>query len=738
MNKSIFFTICFLLLTGFSVFAQTDSFLNTYRERLEKNASDVSFTIKFKDDQTKFRQGEIIPLELRFSSSTPNRYDFLNRTYDRSGRLHLDGFVIDKKEKTFDPYYDYFSRGGLFMGGGLFSQPTLDSTPLIVGYKLNEFMSFKEAGKYRLYIVSPRVLLKKDKKDDLATAYGGNSVSLASNVLELEILPADEKWQAEKFAEGVKSGCDILRFLGTKAAAKEMLTRFSRDNESCRFENYIGLYGSPERRFIVDEMERMLVSPDYAVTEDFFRMLIRLDYYLKNPEPEKNASSVYEWADKKVEAKKNLITLYYLEKFAKALTGKKENAFQKSLETYFSFHVEGEKTPPSELIDALTKSFAKLPKRTQWMVLEYGWTKLKNPAMLPVLQNIYGNLRETNLESDFTDKYLINAAIRGIYDLDRNLGKQIILEEMRRPKQRVYTAVLTLMPKTDSAEVESLLLEKLNGGKIPADNLQAVFMLIDHYETPKLIAKIRETYADKIDQIECGAQIEFLKIFLKSDLKFGEEMLGKTVKSSAGKECIGGNPANTIAPYWSSGIERIVLELLEHDNEFILGNAAEMLGKYGSLETRDKIWNRLERFSKKYKEDVEAKKRSNEQWSVVSAEWKLAVALSESTNWWFENESNRRLAALCVFDGCKEQVEKLNKIFQSPVRIETSVDDENQLSFAVLQYKKMSLDALKKKLTQLPPDTAFTWVSNPKNANDAKNFQEIKEFLEKRGMRLAK
>ena len=740
MPKYILLVICFSLTLFFSVSAQTDSYLKKYQELIEKNPKDVDFTIKFKNDQTKFRQGEIIPLELRFSTSTENLYNFLNRTYDRSGRLYLDGFVIDKEEKTFDPLDDYYNRGEMLMSGGLYSNPTFNSTPQLINYELNDFLSFKEAGKYRIYIASSRVSIKKEKKDEVRNAMFGDGATLASNILEFEILPAEEQWQAEKFAEGVKGNCLILRHLGTKAAAEEMLVRFSRDDKSCEFDNYVGLFGSPERSFIVNETERMLVSTDYAVTDKFFQVLLRLRYFLNNPKPEKDETISFEYRNKKEAEKKNFIKLNYLEKFLKALPDKSKNAFQTSLETYFGSHAAGEKQPSPEITNALVNNLGNLSKKTQWMILQNSLDKLKTPAMLPALQSIYSSLEKTAPDSldFFFDKDLLNQSIRGIYNLDRNIGKQIILNEMRRPKQKVYTSVLTLLPKSESPEVENILLEKLNAGNIPADDLRLVFSLIDYYETPKLIAKLREVYADKIDQAECGAQIEFLKIFLKSDLKFGVEMLDKIVKNDKEKSCIGANLANVIEPHWSSEIERIVSGILEDDNLFIVGNAAELLGKYGSDGVKEKIWKRFERFNKQEsgRKDLPEKKRDSSDWQLFLAESDFVAALSESPNWLFDQESNRRASKLCLYDFCKESVEKLDKIFSAPSKIETSFDEENRISYSVNQYKKLSLDALRKKLEQFPPATTFIWISNSKNSGDAKNFQAIKELVETRQMKL--
>lgn len=309
---------------------------------------------------------------------------------------------------------------------------------------------------------------------------------------------------------------------------------------------------------------------------------------------------------------------------------------------------------------------------------------------------------------------------------------------MRRPKQKVYTSVLTLLTKSESPEVENILLEKLNAKNIPADDLNSVFSLIEYYETPKLISKLRENYADKIDQAECGAQIEFLKIFLKSDIKFGEEILDRVVKADTEKDCIGANLVNVIEPHWSSEIERIVSGILEDDNIFISGNAADLLGKYGSVGVKDKIWKRFERFNKEElgKKDCLEKKRDFSDWQLFSAESDFVTALSESPNWFFDQESNQRASNLCLYDFCHEIAEKLNKIFSATAKIETSLGEEDQILFSVNQYKKLSLDALKKKLEQFPPETTLIWISNSKNSNDAKNFQAIKEFIEARQMKL--
>src|SRR5262249_38827256 len=162
-----------------------------------------------------------------------------------------------------------------------------------------------------------------------------------------------------------------------------------------------------------------------------------------------------------------------------------------------------------------------------------------------------------------------------------------------------------------------------------------VFDLINYYQTPKLISRLRETYANQIDKIECGAQIELLRIYLKSDIKFGSELLEKSIEGDSQKGCFGSILANAIEPYWSPEIERFVLNGLENDKMWVLSRAVTLLGKYGSIEVRDKIWKRFEQFNREEqsKKDFSTKKRDSDNWPTFSAEASFARALSESPSW---------------------------------------------------------------------------------------------------------
>src|SRR5947209_9418762 len=88
--------------------------------------SGVAFTIRFAGGANQFHVGELIPIELSFSASAPDRYDIESRNYDRSGRLNIEQFHVNPPGR--DPLLTYFSEGSFF-GGGLGGPRPLNTDP---------------------------------------------------------------------------------------------------------------------------------------------------------------------------------------------------------------------------------------------------------------------------------------------------------------------------------------------------------------------------------------------------------------------------------------------------------------------------------------------------------------------------------------------------------------------------------------------------------------------------------
>src|ERR1035438_10344182 len=85
------------------------SFDERYQQASASNPSDLQFVLRTAAS-ARFHPGERIPLTLEFSSTAPDKYRLNAATYDRSGRLPTEAFVLDRDDVA-DPLIDYFGSG---------------------------------------------------------------------------------------------------------------------------------------------------------------------------------------------------------------------------------------------------------------------------------------------------------------------------------------------------------------------------------------------------------------------------------------------------------------------------------------------------------------------------------------------------------------------------------------------------------------------------------------------------
>jgi hypothetical protein len=236
-------------------------------------------TVTIRNNQSSFHIGEIIPLDLAFTSSSPNTYQLDTATYDLSGRLGEDQFVVDPSNGSDDPLHLYFRAFKGFIAGGLRGFKGLSTTPATIHADLNEWVRFKAAGQYRLTVMSNRV-------SKVGSNEFGNP-TVTSNSVTLTILPATKEWQdatlksAVQFLDSTKppvvpaldpagsrtQAVKTLRYLGTPGAAREMARRMT--GAVSDWDLAAGLMGSPARSVALEEMKKLLVDPNFPVNGRF-------------------------------------------------------------------------------------------------------------------------------------------------------------------------------------------------------------------------------------------------------------------------------------------------------------------------------------------------------------------------------------------------------------------------------------------------------------------------------------
>ena len=94
-----------------------------------RNSSEVVFHVGIKDGKSQFYLGEVIPLDLTFTSKMPKRYQINMARYDRSGRMSYEQFSVDPDGSWGDPLRSYFNSSMGWMGGGLTGLEFLSESP---------------------------------------------------------------------------------------------------------------------------------------------------------------------------------------------------------------------------------------------------------------------------------------------------------------------------------------------------------------------------------------------------------------------------------------------------------------------------------------------------------------------------------------------------------------------------------------------------------------------------------
>ena len=750
--------VVILLLSNYAL-AQTaaqptdDPFLVKHRELLNNNPEQLSVTLQLKNKQIQFHPGEIIPLELRFSSSLQDTYAFDNANYDRSGRLMIDTFVVDRTEAVVDPLHDYFMGGFGFIGGGIRGISTLDRTPQVVNYELNEWLRFERPGKYRVYVLSERITKGKPY-------HSGNApVKPVSNIVEFEILPADPQWEQQTLAQAVKSidsgvkdsgnpseppraACRTLRFLDTEASIKELIRRFRGRDQTCDFEYDFGLLGTRRREFAVTQMEAALYDNDQPIIGYFLNALTFLAFVRDHPEPlprypvnDEGAKKSWEALTKERRHFFGTIQQKYVAQLAIAVKQKQGVAAAISLKTLAEVQSRGgtiDEVTRNELAAALAKVFFDLPLETQRALIEYQWRTISSQAMLPVLRQLYQHPPDLN---EFPPPFPGVALLR-IYELAPEEGRQLLLDEIRRPNLRVRISVLGALPDKELPQLEDTIVETAM-----RRTDETAMALVSRYVSAGSLPRLRSAFENRIGEIPCAEQASIISYFLRADQNFGLEMVRKALDSRKQTRCypsvLTGAAGDTITPEF----EAVALAYLKDRDPEVAFSAVKVLCTRGSSNNRQAIKAAIKQLLERWREekvDPDAPITEGSPYAGYMAE-SFLKAYAFALSWVTPADEFNELAGLCLNEQCRQQLKPRNLTAESDIHFFYFEGSRPERSFALGHYDSLSWRALKEKVIQFPKETTFTWhADNQVKEIDQQLFDELKSYLNERGFELVR
>lgn len=743
--------------------SQVDPFIRKYDERRAKNPEGLLFTVRLKENRKQFHHGEIIALELSFASSKPKTFTLDAATYDRSGRLHMDGFALDPHDGVVDPLNDYF-RSGLFgfMMGGLRGIPDLTDKPYLIDVELNEWQRIDKPGHYRLYVVSSRVGRNGER-----AAFLGGSEPVISNVIEFDVLPPDKKWSTKKLKEIISalskpggdhgSACRALRFLGTTAAVTEMRKRFRGDDNKCDAEYQFGLIGSPHRELVIREMGNAVSIGDQPVTSSYIATLALLELIKREgTEPpyvagheqisqgqtqEDRRKSVYE-----------AMRLNYLRQLVMAIPEKQGAARAASLKTLLDNRLElntSDLSQWSTLLASLPKVFTRLPLDDQLRLLTDGWRPIASPAMVPVLREVFSYLYDSPDKSDplatfneFRELDLRSKALQRLYELSPEEGRGLIIEEIRRSKLRVNNEVLRSLPDKTLPELNTALLSKLEeANRTRSWNTLAYSELIERYATDDIFSRVRAVYESRdVRKWDCQSQAALLAYFLRVAPSLGAEYLAQVlaVREKGYPRCYTETLKRVADLRMSAEVEEAAAAALDDDDPEVVSQAAVALGEHGSADAEKLLWRRLEKLREALSSGGEGPGAQELNGDQEKIEKDLIEALTHGQAWIMDPEKLKRARDLCVTEKCRDEVDRLISGWKAFIYVDLNIFGV-PYSFNVAHYRFESLVLLKQKLLQFPKGTVIEFKTSSARSGDPgveEVFQELKSYLEDNGMSL--
>ena len=265
--------------------------------------ADLKVELRSENGSTQFQVGEVIPLEVLLSSTTPKRYlepcamfwesnfgfsqcrFFTQSSFDI---VPADGWVDLTK-----------SAGPGDRGGPTFEIPSHDLgiEPAKFTYILNNRFRIDKPGQYTVRL-SFKVGLDDEstrRTPNQPRPAHPNTVNIVREVV-LQIVPARPEWQNEVIRKGYEAysaeapratnppSPEMLRYqratlalcdLGTPDAARALAKLLADGHGQYRIDSC--LQRSPSTAATIEEMRRLLVDPDIAVTLDFFTLLAKLN-----------------------------------------------------------------------------------------------------------------------------------------------------------------------------------------------------------------------------------------------------------------------------------------------------------------------------------------------------------------------------------------------------------------------------------------------------------------------------
>ncbi len=727
--------------------------------------ADLQVQFRSATGSNRFRIGEVIPVEVLLSSPTPDRYlepcalfRESNFGFPQCRFFSRWSFAITPETGWVD-YTKEFDGPGTG-GGPMFEVPPhyLTTQPVTSSYALTNRFRFDKPGEYTIHFQ-----LDVGFDDEVTKAKPQPHGTSVTREIILQIVPAEGQWQKEIVLKGAEAwfsprpretnppSQSLLEYrqakqalctLGTPEAARALAKAVL----PADFEAQNCLERSPSLSAGIEEMRRLLVDPDVAVSPNFFSALVGF----LNIQESKKVGGLFlsqEVADKERDAL-----------FA-ALPQKRGDAQAVSLATVLQYPPRTKSKPmdgaydlafPPSVIAVAATNFDRLPSQTQELLLENGWDRIRSPLMLPAVRH----------RAETGD----GPAVLRWLELEPAAATEFIRKEVVRPQPR-YSSYYLRLSDPSLPDQETQIAANFAGFASLKDDHDLVHSatLLHRYATRAVLPTVLPFIDAKLTDWPCSIQVPVLAYLLKVSPEEAAPRVDKVLNTPRIQVCTSRllTTLGSLEP--TPVLERTSLSQIEIGGP-AAADAAHYLQKYAPPQFKSKIWDQLKMWHQRFVTSGAQKRVNGGAWTPDDLTERdlitgLTDAFEKAQAWMLTPEDAEGLQALlgeetmgglqCTFQ-CGAHLSvgpgpgeyaiygQMNPTVEERQYARESMEYLNsveRLRYSINQYQCGDLKSLKDKLVQFPSGSTFVFAYEF-SARDRDELVEISSFLAEHGYKV--
>jgi hypothetical protein len=731
-----------------------------------QKSADLQVELRSATGSNRFQLGEVIPLEILISSSTPNRYlepcmMFWESCFGYPQCRFATHWSFDVTPGT--GWTDIGWHGCGMMSGPTYEVKSSDLTPepKKYSYTLTNRFRFDTPGKYTV-----RLSIKVGLDDETnqtgsspESTLKHNSVAKTAEII-LEIVAAGDEWKKTVVEQGV-SAWTAPPGPYTNPPSPEHLKRQQEEEALCNLATpeaalaLVGLLGrgvdvthclkiNPNKEVAQAEMRRLLVEPTVGVRPMFFAAYAKL----LGPNPQGAGEIAGVPPDVVNEVRDTLFA---------SLSTKTPEAMIQSLDTVLRNPMNGywvqegsvydlHEPYSNEVIAAAAANFDRLSDEAQAALLEAGWGHLRSPLMLPVVRR----------KAEDGDGH---ALLRWL-ELDPTAATAFMRQEVVRPVPRFPSLYLRLPDKSLPAQ-EQQIAANFVGLNIPfniPDFRVRAATLLYRYTTRATLPTVLPFVDKHLGEWSCEIQIPILAYLLKVSPSDAPPRVEQVLDKVRASYCPRGEFFPSLGYMQASPVLDTLAARQLEDGTPLAGDAAEYLGRYGSAAMKPVVWEQLSRWHKKYGESgaelrLGSEKMTQDDSQLYNLDSRLLEAYVHAQGWILSREDLDGLSKLigdkkteglaCTFS-CGTSVSVgsapgnhviygrvTDPVYPPENRIEYLMPTE-PFQYSVNQYRCANLKSLEQKLLQFPAGSTFSFAHTGSGL-DQGDWNMISAFLRSQG-----